>query len=243
MDSTLPWDFIDTGIDRTFVREELRKAEHGETTGNCYDMCAGCGLFCPPKGRELTTERATELQEKPAEAPEVHTTYTLRYGKYGDGRYIGHLDTVTLLLRALRASNMRLRLHGKYHPKPRISLTPAPPLGIESMCELAEIEVGDSLNAGADPAEIINTINSHLPRGLKVLEIAEGGLKVHANGHLYVLVSKTGHATEGLPWRSEGEKQFTLWQGQDVKRLWQSALFERIIKVEEKRIHGSGTDH
>jgi hypothetical protein len=143
----------------------------------------------------------------------------------------------------LRASNMRLRLHGKYHPKPRISLTPAPPLGIESMCELAEIEVNDSLNAGDNPAEIINTINSHLPRGLKVLEVAEGGLKAHTNGHLYVLVSKTGHATEGLPWRSEGEKQFTLWQGQDVKRLWQSALFERIIKVEEKRIHGSGTDH
>jgi hypothetical protein len=111
------------------------------------------------------------------------------------------------------------------------------------MCELAEIEVRDSLNAGADPAEIINTINSHLPRGLKVLEIAEGGLKAHTNGHLYVLLSTTGHATEGLPWRSEGKKQFTLWQGQDVKRLWQSALFERIIKVEEKRIHGSRTDH
>jgi radical SAM superfamily enzyme YgiQ (UPF0313 family) len=253
MDSALPWDFIDTGIDRAFVREELRKAEHGETTKNCYDMCAGCGLFCPPKRQQLTLEKgaarvpeqAAELQQKPTEVSpqEAHLTYTLRYGKYGDGRYIGHLDTVTLLLRALRASNMRLRLHGKYHPKPRISLSPAPPLGVESMCELAEIEVRDSLNAGADPAEIVNTINSHLPRGLKVLEIAEGGLKAHTNGHLYVLLSTTGHATEGLPWRSEGKKQFTLWQGQDVKRLWQSALFERIIKVEEKRIHGSRTDH
>ena len=111
------------------------------------------------------------------------------------------------------------------------------------MCELAEIEVRDGLPAGVSLAEIINTINSHLPRGLKVLDVAEGGLKARTDGHLYVLVSKTGHATEGLPWRSEGKKQFTLWEGQDVKRLWQSALFERIIKVEEKRIHGSGTDH
>jgi radical SAM family uncharacterized protein len=253
MDSPLPWDFIDTGIDRSFIREELRKAERGETTENCYDMCAGCGLSCSPKREQLTlgretekpVEQATELQSRVTEvsSTDTHLTYTLRYGKYGDGRYIGHLDTVTLLLRALRASNVRLRLHGKYHPKPRISLTPALPLGVESMCELAEIEVNDSLYVGANPAEIIHTINSHLPRGLKVLGVAEGGLKAHTNGHLYILVSKTGHPTEGLPWRSEEKKQFTLWQGQDLKRLWQSALFERIIKVEEKRIHGSRTDH
>jgi hypothetical protein len=68
-------------------------------------------------------------------------------------------------------------------------------------------------------------------------------MKAHTNGHAYLLVSKKGGAPEGLPWRSEGEKLFSLWQGQDVKRLWQSALFERIIKVEEKRVHGSGTDH
>jgi radical SAM family uncharacterized protein len=251
MDEPLPWDFIDTGIDRTFIREELRRAEAGERTETCYDFCAGCGLFCPPKGQELalgrgterTAEQATELQQKQAEAPKVHATYTLRYGKYGDGRYIGHLDTVTLLLRALRASSMHLRLHGRYHPKPRISLSPAPPLGVESMCELVEIEVSDSLNPGANLAETINTINSHLPRGLKVIEVIEGGMKAHTNGHAYLLVSKKGGAPEGLPWRSEGEKLFSLWQGQDVKRLWQSALFERIIKVEEKRVHGSGTDH
>ncbi len=292
MDEPLPWDFIDTGIDRTFIREELRRAEAGERTENCYDFCAGCGLFCPPKRQELTlgrgaertAEQAIELQQKATEGIDSHglacgnlssehgeregeaptgfpvegatgypgvpakrvegvpriATYTLRYGKYGDGRYIGHLDTVTLLLRALRASSMRLRLHGKYHPKPRISLSPAPPLGVESMCELAEIEVSDSLSPGANLAE---TINSHLPRGLKVIEVIEGGMKAHTNGHAYLLVSKKGGAPEGLPWRSEGEKLFSLWQGQDVKRLWQSALFERIIKVKEKRIHGSGTDH
>jgi len=246
MNEELPWNFIDTGVDRAFIREELDKAERRETTENCYNACVGCGLLCPPKREKPTPERAIELQQKPTEAPtvETHTLYTLRYGKYSDGRYIGHLDTVTLLLRALRASRFCLRQHGKYHPKPRISLSPALPVGVESMCEFAEIEVVDSPGSPANLPEIINTINSHLPRGLKVFEIREGGLKAHDNGHAYLLVSNKGSSDPGgFPWRREGQKLFTLWQGQNVKGLWQSALFERIIKVEEKRIHASGTDN
>ncbi len=242
----LPWNFIDTGVDKTFILEELRKAEAGERTENCYDFCAGCGLFCSSKLREPATKETVELSQKTAQdlQPQTHAVYTLRYGKYGDGRYIGHLDTVTLLLRALRASKLCLRLHGRYHPKPRISLSPALPVGVESMCEFVEIEVADSLGTGANLPETINAINSHLPRGLKVFEVTEGGLKAHDNGHAYLLVSRKGpSASEGFPWRSEGEKIFTLWQGQNVKGLWQSALFERIIKVEEKKIHASGTDN
>ena len=245
MDGPLPWDFIDTGVDRSFMREELHRAETGIRTETCYDFCAGCGLFCPPGKREGSAlERAITLEEGPREAlqPQRHSTYTLRYGKYGDARYIGHLDTVTLLLRALRASHLRLRLHGKYHPKPRISLSPALPLGVESMCELAEIEVDAA--PPVEPTRTINLINSHLPRGLKVLELAEGGMKVHERGDAYLLVSRKGDdVREGIPWRSAGKKLFTLWRGQGIKTLWQSAQFERIIRIEEKRINGGGTDN
>jgi radical SAM family uncharacterized protein len=243
--AVLPWNFIDTGVDRTFILEELRKAEAGERTENCYDFCAGCGLFCRPKDRERPVEPAIELAAKVEETlqPQTHAAYTLRYGKYGDSRYIGHLDTVALLLRALRASGMHLRLHGKYHPKPRISLSPALPVGVESMCEFAEIEVTDGLSTGNHLVKTISTINSHLPRGLKVREITEGGLKAANNGHAYLLVSTKGPVPEGLPWRTEGGRLFTVWQGPDIKRLWQSAFFERIIKLEEKRIHAGGTDN
>jgi radical SAM-linked protein len=160
----------------------------------------------------------------------------LRYGKYGDARYIGHLDTMNLLLRALRAAGMGLRLRGKYHPKPRISLSPALPVGVESMCELVEIEV----RGGPGPDIVVaDAINAHLPRGLRVLEVAEGGLKELSNGHVYLLVSEKKGISEGVPWRTGGEQLFSLWQGQDVKRLWQTDMYKRIIKVEEKRIHGS----
>jgi len=188
------------------------------------------------------------LQQKPAEANviEAHTSFMLRYGKYGDGRYLGHLDTVTLLLRSLRASNLRLRLHGKYHPKPRISLSPALPVGIESTCEYAEIEVLDEggVDAGhVETAQAVKSINDHLPRGLKVLEFSEGTIEEHKDEQTYLLISSKEPGLQGRPWKSKGGKLFTFWQGQGIKGLWQSGLFDRIIKVEEKRIHAGGTDN
>jgi len=240
----LPWEFIDTGVDPVFLREELQKATAGETTENCYDGCARCGLYC---ARERS---ASHANVPPGESDDVtwpvYTTCTLRYGKYGDARYIGHLDTVSLLLRALRAAGVTMRTHGKYHPKPRISLSPALPLGVESLCELAAIEVEGGMDFARDG--LAARVNDHLPRGLRVFEILPGGLDRASNGHAYLLVSPLSLAPEdttweGTTWRLSGTKRFSAYKGPDVKRLWQSAIFDRIIKVEEKRIYGGRTDH
>jgi radical SAM superfamily enzyme YgiQ (UPF0313 family) len=232
VNTPLPWDFIDTGIDRKFLQAELRKAESGELTPDCYRDCAQCGLLCHQE--RLQSPPSLEERRNGGE-PATYRTYIVRYGKYGDARYIGHLDTMNLLLRAFRASGLSLRLRGKYHPKPRISLSPALPVGVESMCELAEIEIEEVSGTGG---VVAGTINGHLPRGLRVLEVAEGTLRGSTNGHRYILVSRKGVTSEGLPWRAEGGWIFSLWDGSDVKRLWQTETYRRIIKIEEKRIHG-----
>lgn len=41
---TLPWDFIDIGIDRSFFEKEARKALEAATTPNCFERCSGCGI-------------------------------------------------------------------------------------------------------------------------------------------------------------------------------------------------------
>lgn len=42
-DEILPWDFIDTGISRNFLKREYEKARRGEITKNCREGCGGCG--------------------------------------------------------------------------------------------------------------------------------------------------------------------------------------------------------
>lgn len=43
-DDDLPWDFIDLGVDRSFLVREAKKAEEALTTPNCYEKCSNCGI-------------------------------------------------------------------------------------------------------------------------------------------------------------------------------------------------------
>ena len=38
-----PWDFIDIGVTKAFLRREWERAMRGETTPNCRMQCSGCG--------------------------------------------------------------------------------------------------------------------------------------------------------------------------------------------------------
>lgn len=56
-DEIFPWDFIDCGVNKSYLVREWEKAARGETTDNCRDKCSGCGAFvyecgiCPTGGK------------------------------------------------------------------------------------------------------------------------------------------------------------------------------------------------
>ena len=43
LDEVLPWDIIDIGVTKAFLRRERDKAYKGETTPSCAEQCSGCG--------------------------------------------------------------------------------------------------------------------------------------------------------------------------------------------------------
>ena len=253
-EGTFPWDFIDTGIDKAFLREELKKAEEGQQTVDCYSGCAGCGIGCSESavgsrqeavGRKQEDERRRtkdegrifEILRTPnSELPTKK--YTFRYGKYGDARYIGHLDTMNIMLRALRSQGISIKMHGRYHPMPNISLSNALPLGVESTCELIEVEINGGILIDVT---ILKRINRILPRGMKIFEFIEGSLKDMVKECSYILVTKKDVDMEGLRWENNN-KRFYIWKGKGIKALWLDGVFKRIIKVEDKKIYGIRTD-
>ena len=42
-DEILPWDHLDYGITKAFLKRESEKAHAAQTTPNCRQGCAGCG--------------------------------------------------------------------------------------------------------------------------------------------------------------------------------------------------------
>ncbi len=45
MDEVLPWDFIDCGVSKEFLKREWDKAQAGIVTPNCRKSCSGCGAL------------------------------------------------------------------------------------------------------------------------------------------------------------------------------------------------------
>ena len=49
-DEILPWDFIDTGVTKKFLKAEAQKAEAAVTTPFCPESCSNCGIMEFKKG-------------------------------------------------------------------------------------------------------------------------------------------------------------------------------------------------
>ena len=49
-DESLPWDVINCGVSKKFLQHECEKAYRAETTPNCREKCAGCGITKYCKG-------------------------------------------------------------------------------------------------------------------------------------------------------------------------------------------------
>ncbi len=45
LDELFPWDFIDIGVTKDFLRREWLRSKEGKVTPNCREGCAGCGAM------------------------------------------------------------------------------------------------------------------------------------------------------------------------------------------------------
>lgn len=242
---TLPWDFVETGVDKSFLITEMKNAELGVITEDCYSGCAHCGIACESKVNSQNAGAVRYPEDFPCSdlessitIPKSPTTkkFTLRYGKYGNARYIGHIDSMDMLLRALRVANVSVKMHGKYHPMPNIALSDALPVGIESVCELMQMEIEPNTSIDDD---LVEKMNCNLPEGMKIFEIVEATLKDMVKNCIYILISGQDKIPEELEkWKSTGKYNFYLWKGKGIKKFWQEGIFTRIVKVEEKKVHG-----
>ena len=94
--------------------------------------------------------------------------YRLRFAKEGTARFLSHHDLLRALERALRRSNLPLRMTEGFNPHPRLSLPTALGIGIESRAEVAEIE----LDQWMSPREVQRRLAPELPAGTS-LDIVE----------------------------------------------------------------------
>ena len=96
----------------------------------------------------------------------------MKYAKNGLIRFVGHLDTVRSLLRAVRRAGIEGVYSQGFTPRLRLSFGPPLPLGCTSDCEYIDIKLARM----CEPEVIKERLQSQLPQGLVVekVEMLEG---------------------------------------------------------------------
>jgi radical SAM family uncharacterized protein/radical SAM-linked protein len=169
LDEPLPWDHIDSRVDKQFLKDQWDSALSGEQVEDCrHGQCHGCGV-CDFKRLHPQVHDACHCQasmDGPAEPdPQVFTTFVLTYEKLESARFFGHLELARHFARAVRRANIAIKYSAGYHPMPRISFDNPLPLGVESESELMHMTVASHHS----PQEVIERINPFLPLGVKLV--------------------------------------------------------------------------
>jgi len=205
----LPWQHLDSGADQEFLRAEMEKALRGEYTPDCrVHGCQKCGacdftevrpvVQCTLKdgddsnGEEIIAGNS-DVQQENAVAQRVaveketaedtgHFRQRLFYAKQGDIRFLSHLEVIQVFFRAFRRAGIKLHHSHGFNPVPKVSFSPALPVGTESLAEYLDV---DLIEPVTDAAEFMLRINRQLPAGFQILTVADMPDKTnHTAGNL-----------------------------------------------------------
>jgi radical SAM family uncharacterized protein/radical SAM-linked protein len=270
LDEALPWDHLDAGVSKRFLRQDLARAVEGLLTPDCsIERCTSCGAcdfervrnvdYHPTgargsdhRGDEISrwaelavpndaeddlawetkawretrarvAERAGRREPRPRPSPAFETPLParlcgsaerpavaaaerprpaggsgdgnaeewlgavpssltptaatalpqqrirLRYRKIGPARFIGTREIGNVFLRAARRARLPLAFTQGHHPLPRLSFSPAIPLGFSSDDEYVDLD----LTATLVPAALVARLGAELPEGLEPIGAAE----------------------------------------------------------------------
>ena len=168
----LPWDHIDSGIDKAWLADDLQQALAASVVPDCsFEGCSSCGVCGPDLGHNVVVPPPAVPGAVPQQAPPSERVCRLRFrfSKTGAMALLSHLDLVRLLERALRRSELPVSYTGGFHPLPRLQLALALPLGVEAEGEWMDLEFLEPVA----PSEVIERWQKTLPPGLHLLDARE----------------------------------------------------------------------
>lgn len=92
-----------------------------------------------------------------------------KYTKLGKLKFISHLDNLRVLQRALRRTGIMAKYSEGFNPHPKLSIAYPLSLGVESIGEIAEVEILSDMEIN----EFITRMNDCLPQGMLITEASE----------------------------------------------------------------------
>lgn len=165
--NTYPWDIVDIGVSKDFLRKEFQRSRIAAVTENCFHAkCAKCGACADtqPAHHERAEKYQGTLPEKPAAVRPI--IFRVKYAVGEAFRYASHLDITRTIYRALRRSDLPVRYTEGFSPVPRVSFGPPKSVGQVSKGEYFDLHLATEYFGN-----ISRELNSRFPPDIRVLDI------------------------------------------------------------------------
>ncbi len=165
----LPWDHIDSRVEKSFLINEWKKALDGDMTQDCRSGdCNACGVCdfetIAPCVFEIHGQKIKPPVGSAASEVTDYKQIKISYSKKNLAKHFGHLELVKIFVRALKRAGIPVKYSQGFHPMPKIAFSDPLPIGTESLDETCYLFVP----VGLDPDAIRRGLNDQLPDGLVV---------------------------------------------------------------------------
>ena len=151
IEQELPWDFIDVGVTKEFLKKEFLASQNNLLHSACDEKCVQCGACGFGGIKKEINKEILEYDEnikynyKAENENKQKYKYRIKISKTGVLKYISHLDFLKLITKAIKKANIKVAYSLGFNPSPKISLGLALPLFVESQGELMDIELYENL--------------------------------------------------------------------------------------------------
>jgi radical SAM family uncharacterized protein/radical SAM-linked protein len=213
-DGPLPWDHLDTGINKQWLKEDLQKALEAATVPDCsFEGCSHCGVCGLDFGHNIVVPPLPIPPFKGQFQPNINRIQRFRvwFGKQGSMALVSHLDLVRLFERAVRRAALPVSFTGGFRAGPRISIANALPLGATSSGEIVDFELTEILEL----ADFQQRLSAVIPADIPIYQVQE--IDIKAPSATKLLDQAEYSITVGV----EQAVSLTQWQ-QWIDQIWQA---------------------
>ncbi len=218
----MPWDHIDSGINKAYLKKEYRKALEGKTTPDCRERCLECGV-CDHKTIDPVLFRdwkvGFSVSEQSRHDVQVVRKYRITFTKTGYARHLSHLELVRLFIRAFKRAGLNLVYSKGYHPMPKVTFADALPVGTESLHETVDIQAYDRISPGSGKA----LMEKQLPSGIGIIAFEDVSREVRApklkKSHFLITLDGIGRDISNLGKFLEGDVYLITKKGSKGDRV------------------------
>ena len=240
LDDALPWDHIDTGIDKQWLKTDLQRALEAAIVPDCsFEGCSHCGVCGTDFGHNVVVPPLPIPPFAGHFEPNQQRSQRLRVrlGKMGEMALISHLDLMRLFDRAVRRASLPVTFTGGFHPAPRIVSANALPLGTTSSGEIVDFELTETIDPQVFWEKLASKLPSEIPiYSVELVEVsapAATQLLEKAEYRITIDFTKAASSTQWQAWIDTIKAKKEIWFEQTTKsgKLQSINLRDRLFDL------------